>query len=354
MNARTVAIAGLFGFAAVGLWWLWQLPPRERMVAHPERAADCAGESAPELKTLCLVQVAGVSGAAGKLDEVQAACEGVEGFWADECHFRGGEELAHAGAAAEGLKHCAKAGHFARFCLSHVVWGPRALGVRRDELPGLALPFASLPTLPHDTPPEDLLRARWWFDEVYGSGGADAPRFRSVDQADAAYAIGAWALEAVRLTDGDLAAARTAWESSTILEGAALPEGSRLGRYDLPFDIAEEAALPRIPTFGGGKRFVGENPAEDLDIALLEAAYFRESSGAEVFQPFLSDSRPLVRYTALRCFRTLPSPNAESTLRGMAEDPDPIVKAHVSDALKFRTWEGKRNAPGLRTPRSPG
>jgi len=32
----------------------------------------------------------------------------------------------------------------------------------------------------------------------------------------------------------------------------------------------------------------------------------------------------------------------------MAADPDPIVRAHVADALKYKTWKGKKNAPGLR------
>jgi hypothetical protein len=125
-------------------------------------------------------------------------------------------------------------------------------------------------------------------------------------------------------------------------------------RYHLPFPIAEERALPHVPTFGGGERLVATDEDDDLAVALVEGACFRESAGATTFAPFLNDPRPPVRYTALRCFRTLFSDDAEATLLALADDPDPIVRAHVQDALKFRTWEGKKNLPGLKKERPGG
>ena len=354
VTQRRVVIVGLFTLAAAGTWWLWQRPAPSRMVAGPEQVDDCEAERSVELRTLCLVQVAGTTGARGDADEVSRACDRIDGFWAEECHFRGGEELAKAGRAASGLEHCAQSGRFARFCLSHVAWGRTPLDLDYAQLPALAAPFASLPALPLDTPAEDTLRARWWFDRVYGSGVADPTLARAAAPIDAPHARGAWALEAVRLLEGNVEHVLGAWSSATPLSGTALPRDRRLGRYDLPFDIPGESALPRIPTFGGGKRFVAETVEADVLIATLEAAYFWEFTTGAVFSNYLGDPRPLVRYTALRCFRTLMSPNVESVLQAMSADPDPIVAAHVADALKFRTWEGKRSAPGLRTQHNPG
>lgn len=320
------------------------------MWVSPTDVVQCGKESSVELRTLCLVQVAGVTGSRGDLDAVATACGSLDGFWAEECHFRGGEELARFGNVPAGLKHCAQAGRFARFCLSHVVWGPHPLGVDLAELPDLAAPFLTLPALPQDTPTESLLRSRWWFDQYVGSGSADAAAARGASEVDAPYARSAWGIEAVRLAEGNLERALLAWSGLATLHGAPLPAEQRVGRYDVPFDILGEAALPRIPTFGGGKRLVGATEAEDVQIAVLEGAYFRERTTAQDFRPFLDDPRLRVRYTALRCFRTLPSPGAEAVLRGMAGDADPIVAAHVADALKFRTWEGKQTARGQRTP----
>lgn len=315
----------------------------------PTVVSDCDAEGSKELQTLCLVQVAGRAGREGRAAEVDAACGAVTGFWQEECHFRGGEELARSGSAAAGLGHCAKAGKFTRFCLSHVVWGPRAINIGLEDIERLAAGFGAIEGgLPDDTSAESLLRARYWFDAFFGTGKADVERAKSADERDAPYARGAWALEAVRLTGGDLDAARKAWSAGEGMTGEPLPTDRRLGRYDLPFDIAGEARLSRIPTFGGGKRFVGETEEEDFEIALLEAAYFRESTTAVVFRSALTDGRPRVRYTAIRCFRTIPSADAEQVLSALANDPDPIIAAHVADALKFRTWEGKKNAPGLR------
>jgi hypothetical protein len=98
-------------------------------------------------------------------------------------------------------------------------------------------------------------------------------------------------------------------------------------------------------TFADASRFVGETDAEDLDIALIEAVYFNTmdatTEAGAAFARWLDDPRPRVRYTALRRFRALPSTGVESRLMAMAKDPDPIIQAHVQDALKYRTWLGR-------------
>jgi hypothetical protein len=303
----------------------------------------CAEEPFEQLRVACYVEAAARAGREGDAERAEAACGAVgEGTWRDECHFRAGEELGRAGKVVPALAHCGRAGRFATFCTTHVGWGIPA----SDE--PLAAWLSGVSALPTDLQAEgtDILRARWWFNHSFGTGTADPAVAKAAPADDAPHARGAWALEAIRLTGGDRAAARAAWDAGTILTGTALER--RLGRYDAPFRVTGEDALPRVWTFGGSRRFVGETPDEDVDIALLEGLYFREQVGADAFAPSLTDPRPRVRYTALRCYRTLPSADAAAVLGAMAADPDPIVRAHVADALKYKTWKGKRNAPGLR------
>ncbi len=303
----------------------------------------CANEPFEQLRIGCLVESAARAGREGAVDRAEAACAAIPvGTWRDECHFRAGEELGRAGVSGAALAHCGRAGRFASFCVTHVGWG-----LPPSDVPLAALLFG-VPALPEALQAEatEILGARWWFNRYFGTGEADPGLALAAPPDQRPHARGAWALEAVRLLDGDLAAVEAAWDANTILTGPALDK--RLGRYDAPFKIAGEDALPTVWTFGGSRRFVGETPEEDLDIALLEALYFREATGASAFVGALRDPRPRVRYTALRCYRTLPSPDAREVLSAMADDPDPIVRAHVADALKYETWKGKKNAPGLR------
>lgn len=312
--------------------------PAAPPLAVPTRAEDCDAEPAPELRTLCLVQVAGQLGRDGQAEAARAACAAVtDPTWSQECHFRAGEELARAGHLAVGLELCGKAGRFRTFCFTHAVWNAPDDGAPLPTWEALGAAFS-------DVEGVDNLRARWWFNQYFGVGRADATAARAAPAESAAAARGAWALEAVRLADGDIARAKAAWTGAP-LEGPTLSPPARVGRYDLPFPIDAERALPGVPGFGGSRRLVGETDDEDVDIALLEGAWFREATGADTFSPYLDDVRPRVRYTALRAFRSLPSPDAEARLTALGADPDPIVHAHVVDALRYRTWEGKGKRP---------
>ena len=312
--------------------------PATPLVADPQRLADCA-ELDRELGALCHVQVAAASGRRGDVGSVGAACatfgartDGFLELWADECHFRGGEELARAGELEAGLGHCGQAGRFASYCFTHAAWQVPPTDDPLVEWEAWGTPFG-----PRSV---DTLRARWWFNHYFGTGQARPPA------ADDPHARGAWALEAVRLCAGDVACAEAAWAAP--LAGDPLPVDRRLGRYDLPFAVPGDDDVPTVPTFGGGLRYVGSSVDEDVQIAILEGAYFRESVGAGAFVPFLDDPRPRVRWTAIARYRTLPSAAAEATLSALRDDPDPVVAALVADALAYRTWEGKQNLPGLK------
>ncbi|MBM4390332.1 MAG: hypothetical protein FJ090_04350 [Deltaproteobacteria bacterium] len=323
------------------IWLLACAEPAPELVANPERVTDCTGLD-PQLRALCHVQVAAARGRAADFAAVTGACALYDGrvddfdeLWADECHFRGGEELARAGQLEDGLRHCNQAGRFRKFCFAHAAW----------QVPPTAEPLADWEAwaTPFGEREVETIRARWWFNQYFGTGTAAAPKV------DSPHARGAWALEAVRLCAGDLDCARAGWTRA--LSGDPLPPERRLGRYDLPFEVPGDEDVPTVPTFGGGQRYAGTDLAEDIDIALLEGAYFRESVGAGAFVPYLPDPRPRVRWTALHRYRTLPSEGAEGTLRTMVDDPDPVVRALASDALQYRTWEGKKNLPGLKKER---
>lgn len=316
------------------LWLLAACAPAASFRPPAATLADCELEASPQLRTLCLVQLGADLGRGGDGPAAEAACAAIPTeLWNQECHFRSGEELAKAGRLAEGLDMCQKAGKFRTFCFTHAIWGVPATPEPLVEWEALGAGW-------EDVNGVSSLRARWWFNHTFGTGHANSKDIIAANTDNAAHARGAWALEAVRLAAGDLNAARSAW-SGAPLQGEPLAQPLRVGRYDLPFAIEAEAGLPHVPTFGGSSRLVGETEEEDLDIALLEGAWFRESTTSDAFAAAMSDPRPRVRYTALRFFRALPSPTAEATISALGADPDPIVRAHVADALTYRTWLGK-------------
>lgn len=299
--------------------------------AEPAPTGPCASERFDDMKTLCLVQLAADEARTGKLSETCGLIE--EERWREECWFRVGEELGASGSMDDAMLACGKAGQFLPYCITHA-----GLRARHTEEPLAAWEAAARASIPSGQLDHalDTLRSRWWFNRYYGSGAVPAT------PEDDPYARTAWALEAVRLSGGVV--------PPTVLSGPILSPERRVGRYDPPMQLPGEKDLPRVTVFGGGARLVGETPEEDRQIALLEALFFRPETTAEAFRPYLHDQRARVRYTAVRLFRILPSVDAEATLSAMKDDPDPIVRAHVADALKYRTWMGKGKRP---TPAGP-
>jgi hypothetical protein len=84
---------------------------------------------------------------------------------------------------------------------------------------------------------------------------------------------------------------------------------------------------------------VGSTEEEDIQIALVEALWFREDGRGDVLLPLLSLPNGPLRYSVIKAFRSMPSADPETTLRALMTDPDAIVRDHVADALERRTWE---------------
>lgn len=306
--------------------------------------AACDREPYPELAIGCRIEAAAQAANAGDLRTIHDACSKVPtGKWQDECHFRSGEQLGKAGRTDASLAECAEAGDFGRFCITHAGWGLPTSDTRSpEELARLAT--SVIPgKLGEDA--ARVLRSRAWYNRFVGTGRADPGPVGIATEDDLPPAHTAWAIEAVRL-GGSFDAAKASWVAGTTLRGPPLAPSARVGRYDTFPDFLGEESLPHVLTFADASRFVGADDDEDMDIALIEAVYFNLLPGPEagaVFARWLDDPRPRVRYTALRRFRSLPSTGVNTRLTAMAGDPDAIVREHVADALKYKTWQGRQH-----------
>lgn len=309
--------------------------------------AACRAETVPELKAGTCVEAAARAGREGRADLAGEACvELPKGArWWHECHFRAGEELGRASQTAAALSHCGLAGPFARFCLTHAGWGLPA-STETDAQYWVDLARSTFPEALH-AEAADVLRARWWFNHYFGTGRTDPMEMRLAPAVEGPHARGAWALEMARVTGGNWPLTLAVWQGvAGAPPGKALPPEARVGRYDLGVPIPGESELPHVRTFGDARRLVGASVDEDLQIAWLEALYFNGTPTGDPFRPYLDDARPRVRYTAFRLYRILPSEGVETTLARYAQDPDPVVRAHVADALQYQTWRGRPQRPG--------
>lgn len=298
---------------------------------------DACSAEPKELQVPCRVQLAADAAGRGDAAAAEAACLGIEaGPWQEECWFRSGEELGKQGKIGAGLSACDRSGRFARFCLTHMTWAIPS------ETPGSSADWLSqIPAgMDNAGDVQEHLLSKYWFNQMYGTGKAEWQPVMASTEADAPFARGAFFLEAVRLKGASALDCK-----EVACTGMALLPKDRVGRFDNPMPIPGEEKLTWIPTFGGGRRIVGATVEEDVQIAFLEALWFQPATRGDVFAGYLQDSRPTVRYTALRLFRTLPSENPEATLTALAQDPDPVVQAHVADALRYKTWRGKPGKP---------
>jgi hypothetical protein len=250
--------------------------------------AACAEVAFAELAIPCRVGVAAEAGKAGDVALAEEACALVpEGLWREECHFRAGEELGKAGHTDRALRFCARAGDFARNCVTHAAWGlPPEPGLSpADASRALAaldeqrnIYTAGLNGAAPGVQGEgvDILLSRAWFNLYVGSGSADPAAARGAEGEHGPHARTAWALEFVRLAklppDQVVPAALAVWRGeSPAPSGAALPPGPRVGRHTSPIVAEGLRAQHHAATFGGGIRLVGENIEEDLTVAVIEA-----------------------------------------------------------------------------------
>ena len=324
----------------------------------------CAEEPFEELAITCRVQAAAKLGGAGDSEAAHDVCAAVpEGTWREECHFRAGEELGHAGHAVAGLEHCAKAGWFGRNCLTHTGWRlprdpqlhpglpPARIKAAHDELDARVVNALKGAGDGIDGEGRDIIRARFAFNVYVGSGRTDPGPARLPDPLGPALRTG-FAIETARLL-GDNASVETILEvfkgTRPTPSGDALPEAGRLGRYSLPLVAPGEHGTPHVPVFGGGLRPVGATPDEDATIAAIEAMFWLETTPADEFLPWVNDPRPRVRRTAARLIgRTPPvAIDLTTTLAQLStEHPDETVRWHAAQALAAKAWKAPARRAG--------
>lgn len=325
--------------------------------------ARCAAEPFAELAITCRVQAAARLGALGDSDRAHTVCAEVpEGTWRDECHFRAGEELGHAGHAVAGLEHCARAGWFGRNCLTHTGWrlprdpslhpelDPARLAAAYDELDGRVVAALAGAGDGLEGEGRDIIRARFGFNVYVGSGSARPEAARLPAPLGPSLRTGL-AIETARLL-GDAASVEAilaVWSGARPPpEGPPVADTSALGRYSLPLVAPGEHGTPHIPVFGGGLRPIGETPDEDMTIAALEGMFWRESTTADTFVPWIHDPRPRVRRTAARLLGRAPPTHIDlpAFLSELADShSDPTVRWHASQALKSRAWQAPARRP---------
>ncbi len=317
--------------------------------------SDCEQQPYPELQVTCRVQQAADAGRSGDSAAADAACARVPaGLWREECHFRAGESLAGRGALLPALSHCARAGHYGKNCLTHAAWGLPPDPAWRPDDPATAASIATLldqagDALGRDHPlwpaAEDELSARAWFLTYVGSGSADPAAARAAEGDQAAHARTAFAAERLRLADAasayaaeplpdatdPLEALAAAWEGAAPpLTGEGLPLERRVGRHAPAVIPPRTADLPRVSTFGGGRRLTSLDPEEDLLLAGLSALFFLGAPHG-AFAPWTEDDRVVVRGQAI-AYAVLTADVPDRYLdRG-----DPDDRAWAAESLKVR------------------
>jgi hypothetical protein len=336
------------------------------LVSPPEDPAEaleaCASSAFEQLQVLCRVEVAAQAGREAMPAVVERACAGLpEGTWRHECHFRAGEELSRGGLPVQALAHCARAGRFQRFCVTHAGWAlPPRPELDADQpvaalIPAMDAELAAIAqateALEAEAQPEalDTFRMRLWFNAYYGTGSAHPRAAKAADASQAHQARSAWAMEAARLLapagapppPDAVARMLEGWYDSDPFVGDPLPPQRRHGRYTTPLPVPCERDLEPVPLYGGGRRIRGLNIEEDLVIAALEGLFFRPETPAEIFEPWVHDPRQRVRWTAARLLRTSQpgSMDMEATLRRLSEHRDECVAWNARDGLEHRTWE---------------
>lgn len=299
----------------------------------------CQDMALVSAQTTCWVTAAAHAAGEGDVDSAERACAHLDGRWADECHFRAGEELGRAGFTDPALRQCAQAGDFSRNCVTHAAWGlprtelspaePARVGPAMDEF--TAVVTGALSSAPDGVQGEalDTLLSKAWFNLYVGSGVADPTAAQGADPDWAAHARTAWALEAGRLIPlgPDPAADVLAlWAGS-----APAPSGDRLervepGRYTQPLLPSGMESHPHTQTYGGGIRMVLDDPEQDLRVAVLEGLFWRHDVPASAFEPYLDDPVDAVRWTAWKLY---------GLTGGQGIEPaDPMSQAYVRLARK--------------------
>jgi len=286
---------------------------------RPKDIEDCALTSFGELRDLCHLGFVVRAVLDGRKEETWEACASIEReLWRDECHFLVAETLSRKGMVAEAFDHCVMTGSFASNCFNHAVWITRPLartaspsdagaadGIERT-ITKIAL-AARNPHTPEFQFGLDMLRTSSWFELYYGSGLADPTAARNTSGTSRLDGRSAFAWEAVRLLDADVAIADriatvlAVWQGrKPALRGPPIPFRCWEGRNTVRREVLKQSRGPMAHTPHDGLRLVGESEEEDLAIATMEAAFFDIKTSAGTFTVQLSDPSPRIRLTAER------------------------------------------------------
>jgi hypothetical protein len=325
-----------------------------------EQLVGCEAEAFDELKIPCRVEVAAKAASMGKIDLAEDACSRMDRpIWADECHFRAGEEFGHAGDVEHAMAHCRRAGKYKGFCLTHLGWRkPPDQALDHDPERALAAWAQEKAAADRGLGPDRgsftddayaVLAARFWFNLYYGTGDADPRPARAAPPELGPAARQGFALEAVRILVGSgdvpptiVADVERAWASGDDFpRGTPIPVEERNGRYRPPMGLQAAREKATLPLYGGGRRWVDPDPAADLRVAILWALYFQPRTPADVFVPYLEDPNETVRWTAGELVRTTPSSTLdhEKLLQRLSESPDPGLRESGHEGLRGRDWE---------------
>jgi hypothetical protein len=333
-----------------------------------EALAGCSGLDFEEMRVLCHIELAAQAGSSSEPALAEQACSRVpEGTWRYECHFRAGEELGRAGHTVQAVEHCARADRFTRFCITHVAWAlpPSAeLSATRPVEQLISAMDARLSAieqaataLDDQVRPEavDSFRMALWLGVYYGTGRADPATAQAASPDQQPQARSAWMNEAARLswapgevpTYGAVQRLLAMWDQGTVLEGAPLEADQRHGRYAVPLPVPCERQLQPVPLYGGGRRILGSGGRDDLEIAALEALFFRQDTTVAHFLPWIDDPRERVRWTAARLLRLSEPGGVDmvAALTSLSDHDDACVAWHANDALAKRAWERQPGGP---------
>ena len=250
--------------------------------------AQCERQPSEDLKTTCWVQAAAVLGRSGQAERATEICQQITSpTWKHECHFRAGEELGRAGQAIPALKHCAAAGHFGRYCLTHTAWNlPRDKSISPETDPAQVLQIhrdfmneidAALDGAGDGLEGEghDLLMARFGYNLYVGSGQTNPQPSKLPGELGVVLRTG-FAIECARLLDAPDTTTPDSppkhrkssatvedilkiWnEDSPPVQGDELPESQRMGRYTTPLftqieeqEVSDWTPIRRRGPFGG-------------------------------------------------------------------------------------------------------
>jgi len=311
------------------------------------RACDGLGEAT------CLRGAAENAAREGQVSAVVALCGAVdEERWRDECHFQAAETLLAPGRrlglrpehAEDSTRLCLAAGRTQGHCISHLSAEIARYSPSADatDASGWAATARSIDAVvahigTQDPGLAERVEERLWTEALWFTiSRADDPIGSGLDHVPETWhyawraALGAWVVrnaEPAGLEEAADEVARRAGRrdgvAETLVSMDVRPRPPALWVSLLP----GEAELPRTFFAFETQRARGEDPAEDLTIALLEAAGHEEPIAYHLLAEGLGHPSARVRWTAVR---VLVHVDSEGRVPRPERDPDPLVMGRLA------------------------